>query len=201
MKLIKITNEHYVVVDDSEIEENDWCCNIQRPYIKQCQDFDVIYYNKRNDLFKKITHSTLPLEQMKQPNKEICIGNFMKGQSKIQPLSLQEVKELIGEVDVNKRKNEYIVQVNERIENRNRAQDERIWILGASDLGFTAGYKKALEDNKDKKYTEEDMKYMFECGRNYQNSAEVTFKMSIEYLQQPKTEWEIEEIDGKFKLK
>lgn len=178
MKLIKITNDHYVVVDDSEIEENDWCCNIQRPYIKQCQDFDVIYYNKRNDLFKKITHSTLPLEQMKQPNKEICIGNFMKGQSKIQPLSIQEVKELIGEVDVEKKAFEYTS------------------VSQAHRRGFIDGYNQALEDNKEKKYTERDLWRAFDSGK--------AGKLAVEFyetLLQHKTEWEIEEIDGKFKLK
>lgn len=49
--------------------------------------------------------------------------------------------------------------------------------------GFKAGYNKAQETFK---YTYEDLKYMFECGRNYQNNAEVTFKMSMEYLVQQK---------------
>lgn len=50
-------------------------------------------------------------------------------------------------------------------------------------FGFGIGYNKAKEKYK---FTEEDMKYMFECGRNYQNNAEITFKMSMEYLIQPK---------------
>jgi hypothetical protein len=45
------------------------------------------------------------------------------------------------------------------------------------------GYNKAKEKYK---YTEEDLKYMFECGRNYQNNAEITFKVSLDYIQQPK---------------
>ena len=45
-------------LSDEEIKEGDWVCNIQRPYIKQCQDIDVDYYNKRNDVFKKIIATT-----------------------------------------------------------------------------------------------------------------------------------------------
>lgn len=54
------TENYLLIVDESEIKVGDWTCNIQRPYIKECQDIDVEYYNKRNDVFKKvITH--LPL--------------------------------------------------------------------------------------------------------------------------------------------
>jgi hypothetical protein len=48
---------------------------------------------------------------------------------------------------------------------------------------FEAGYTKAREKYQ---FTEEDMKYIFECGRNYQNNAEVTFKVSIQSLRTPR---------------
>lgn len=67
--------------------------------------------------------------------------------------------------DVWSRKFEYLKKVNENI--KHKSQDERIWIFGASDLGFTAGYNQALEDNKEKKYTEEDLRKAIEMERTY----------------------------------
>lgn len=115
---------------------------------------------------------------------------------KIQKISLQEVKELIGVVDVEKKAEEYADFSNDYVPltfgykfNTNTKRD------------YLAGYNQALEDNKEKRYTEEDLKYMFECGRNYQNNAEITFKASIEHLIQTKTSWQVEIVDGKLKLK
>ena len=31
-------------------------------------------------------------------------------------------------------------------------------------------------------FTEDDLKHMFECGRSYQNNAEITFKVSLDHL-------------------
>ena len=58
-KLIKLSDQHYVVVDDSEIKEGDYRVNIQRGYIKLVDD-NPEYYNKRNDVFKKVI-AHLPL--------------------------------------------------------------------------------------------------------------------------------------------
>jgi hypothetical protein len=52
------------------------------------------------------------------------------------PLSLQEVKELIGEVDVETKVEKY-------------TSHDMFW--------YKQGYNQALEDNKEKKYTEDDM--------------------------------------------
>jgi len=45
----------------------------------------------------------------------------------------------------------------------------------------------AMEQYKgNAQYTLEDMEYAFECGRNFQNNAEVTFKESLQHLHQQK---------------
>lgn len=101
---------------------------------------------------------------------------------------LSEVKELLGEVD------KFELFLDREIELGLSPKDivERIkW--------YYQTYFK--EDNKAKKYTEEDLKYMFECGRNYQNNAEITFKASFEYILQTKTSWQVEIVNGKLKLK
>lgn len=172
MKLIKINNDHYVVVDDSPIKEGDYCTtHLNVIDVGKIHNSYTIFnpQNKEHlDMVKcckKITHSTLPLEQMKQPNKEICIGNFMKGQSKIQSLSIQEVKEFIGEVDVEKKYTEEdFMLLIDSIKTNNRDWDSYIG-KGKSPLSFEENIKQILQSL------------------------------------QPKTEWEIEEIDGKFKLK
>jgi len=188
MKLIKISDDHYVVVDDEPIEEGDYCTtHLNVIDVGKIHNSYTIFnpQNKEHlDMVKcckKITHSTQPLE-VKITDEGIHLPDW----SKIKALSPRVVKELIGEVDVEKRVSSFFPS---------DCRDLSVYKFGL-DM-----YNQCLEDNKDKKYTEEDMKYMFECGRNYQNNAEVTFKMSMGYLQQPKTEWEIEEIDGKFKLK
>ena len=58
-----------------------------------------------------------------------------------------------------------------------------------SECDFISGYTKA---RKKYEFTEADMKYIFECGRNYQNNAEVTFKVSIDHLRTPRTPIAIE---------
>lgn len=54
------TDNYLLVVDESEIKEGNFVCNIQRPYISPCDSIDVGYYNRRNDVFKKII-AHLPL--------------------------------------------------------------------------------------------------------------------------------------------
>ncbi len=102
-KLIKLNDQHYIIVNDSEIKEGDWVCNIQKPYIKQCQDIDVDYYNKRNDVFKKITHSTEPLEykygsQKHGFNMGVMSSDIKLVYDQIKPLDLSEVENKITEL-------------------------------------------------------------------------------------------------------
>lgn len=50
--------------------------------------------------------------------------------------------------------------------------------------GFIDGYNKAKETYK---FTEEDAKYLFECGRNFQINADITFTVARKHLLQPKS--------------
>jgi hypothetical protein len=191
MKLIKIDTDHYIIVDDSEIKIGDWTHNISSKTIFIATNSLINLINCPNVVLttnKKITHSTQPLGDNKDtqyfPNQPYYQKNGR--------LSLQEVKELIGEVEPLKN-----MWYERNVQN---PYPTTTTSYTGFNKGFELGYNQALEDNKDKKYTEEDLKYMFECGRNYQNNAEITFKVSMEYLQ-PKTEWEVEFFDGKLKIK
>ena len=172
MKLIKLSEEHYVVVDDSEIKEGDFVYSSDGGIFKRHID------NPCQTIFpiSKVTHST----------------NI--DWHEIYYIPLSEVKELFSEdTDVWSRKLEYLKKVDENI--KHKSQDERIWIFGASDLGFTAGYKQGLEDNRGKKYTEDDMIEWAMCmiAQYVHGNTNIWNKDLLrESLPQPQTEWDVE---------
>jgi len=149
-------------------------------------------------------------------NTMLCCGKILNPKTK--PISLQEVKELIGEVDVdknyvlnrlcahNKRNPDYI-PYDEDDESRKPTNcycDNCFYgrtILSEKILQLN----QALEDNKEKKYTEEDLRKAYMYGDNYHkytvgNAQKYTFESLIQHLQF-KTEWDVEFVDGKLKLK
>ncbi len=179
-KLINITDDHYVVVDDSKIEVDDWYVDDAKQIRKSVVSDEAHWQHRQyNREYMKITHSTRPF------------GGSATA------ISLYEVKELIGEVDLE------ILAAN--LANPNVCKTTN-WI---------EGYNQALEDNKEKKYTEEDLGLFLEYVRdNYtgmgaphlvhnkggQRKTKVIVQDYIQSLQ-PKTEWEVEMVDGKLKLK
>lgn len=182
MLMKKLSEEHYIVVDNSEIKEGDW---IGFPNLKKF--VPVQYFG--GDLTggeKKITHSTKPLDcacsnrgsRVSWTWADCAERNHCF--DKIQYLPLQEVKELLGVVD--KAFKRYPI-----IENDKDHNDRNYYRRSA--------YYKALEDNKEKKYTEEDMVEAYKMG---------LMRLSDQRLKDymlPKTEWEVEFVDGKLKLK
>lgn len=153
MVLIKIKEDYYVVVDDSEIKEGDFVYDSKDKVIRFVKQY------LKDNWIKKITHSTQPLEEFIDNE-----GIRRIGWTNIKVLELSEVKELIGEVDVEKKANQ------------------------------------ALEDNKDKKYTEEDMIKVIDRARNYNDGWVETEDEIIQSLH-PKTEWEVQiNFDGKLEL-
>ena len=198
MKLIKINTDHYVVVDDSQIKEGDWCLmfddygnlflgNQPQQYLGEQAGHHL------NKGLKKITHSTTTANL--DVYSQTPIG-----------LSLSEVKELIGEVNVEKKAESY-------------AKDGLVLdtpIANGLFYGYIKGYTQALADNKEKKYTEEDMRKAFDAARRcitmpiggakhqYYDEYSVSdfdeYKREILSAHTP-TEWEIQIVDGKLKLK
>jgi len=159
-KLIKIKEDHYVIVDDLKPKDGDFVYDSKDKVIRFVKQY------LKDNWIKKITHSTQPLYK----------NDFWA----IQELKLSEVKELLGEVDVEKKASEYAI---------NDFDDYAF-------CGYVKGYNQALEDNKEKKYTEEDVISIVEKSRET--------GLTAEYLMltlQPKTEWEVEIVDGKLKLK
>lgn len=188
MKLKKINEEHYVVVDETEIKEGDWMYNPERePSLLQCIGKGSIRG------WKKITHSTQPIEQYYGATD----GTIPFVYHKINELPLSEVKELLGEVDVEKKANEYFTETNPYHPEYNEGLH----------IGYKVGYKQALEDNKEKKYTEAQLIWAIQeaygHGQNDEfdgvNKAEKSIIVITNYLH-PKTEWEVDIINGKLTL-
>jgi hypothetical protein len=197
------------VVDDSEIKEGDWYYDSSLKQIFSKSNPEII----KIEWQKKITHLTQPPEneRITNPTTQI-IRDAMKmvevrkpkvvREGLVKPivelLSLQEVKELIGEMDVeNKAKYKFP---------NDTPNGLKIGTSSYKQRGFISGYNQALEDNKKKKYTEEDLRMAFLYGHDKGDSSlvladkEVAFQDYIQSLQ-PKTSWEVEIVDGKLKLK
>lgn len=178
--LIKITDDHYVVVDDSEIKEGDYYFSKISDNVFRRSNGGHWIENYDKKMYQKITHST-------QPN---------KGMENVTFISPREVKELIGDVDVYKKA---------------REEHEQVLKRGGSEYaagyyeGLIDGYNQSLEDNKEKKYIEDDLRKAYMYGDNYHkhtvgNAQKYTFESLIQSLQ-PKTEWEVTfDKQGKLKL-
>ena len=124
-------------------------------------------------------------------------------------IPLSEVKELLGEVDVEKKAKENYV------EPLNKQGEKRAQLIGNGGLfgfnkfkkAFKKGYTQAIEDNKERKYTEAQLIWAIQeaygHGQNDEfdgvNKAEKSIIFITNYLQ-PKTEWEVEFINGKLTL-
>lgn len=114
----------------------------------------------------------------------------------LKPLSLSEVKKLLGMVDVESRALKPAIKYIEIYTDANTFDFRK---------GYEKGYNEAIEDNKEKKYTEEDMLNAYYIGwidRGESSNVEYPkarnlFKQSIQH----ETEWEVEFVNGELKLK
>ena len=149
------------------------------------------YVVKNND--GVITHSTQPFEIIYTPG--LTMTNPPIGFINIMELSLEKVKELIGEIDVEKKAHNWST--------RQTTRSTDYWRSMVST--YVDAYIHALEDNKEKKYTEEDMRkawnaaYIDAMSIDEETYKPLFFEDFIESLQ-PKTEWEVEIINGKLTI-
>lgn len=183
MKLKKLIEEHYIIVDESDIKDGEYCLSMLNEVV-------VFGKNFNQSLYRKITHSTEPIEGgttfFQNRGDKLCYD-------KIGVLSLSEVKELLGEVDVDRK----AVKFSKRYSNHDDSQE-------AVYDGYNEGYKQCLIDNKEKMFTEEDVRNAISFGNNIQytrltlSSVEKEMRKFIQFLQSP-TEWEVEFVDDKLK--
>ena len=145
-KLIKLSDTHYIVVDDSEIKQNDIVCEklLTGGYelftIQTLNDIDT------NNQFK-ITHSTQPLE-MRKVNSLGSEFAFLK----IKPLSLSEVEEAIYGYNVERLAREFATKP------VNPLNSTGTITCLLSQNGFEKGYNKSQETHP---FSEEDVRWIF----------------------------------------
>ena len=195
-KLIKLNPEHYIIVDDSKINNGDVHFDFDK------NEIDIWEGNLHSNRFKckKITHSTQPLDTIILKNRDHSqsVGHYYGDGGQ---LSLQEVKELIGEVDMEKNLLLEIDDLLAHLEDFTHGKD------GDDITEMRYKINQALEDNKEKKYTEEDLitfgiRVTSEAFSIIDGKGYVDMKKFDKILQsfQPKTSWEVEIVDGKLKL-
>ena len=115
----------------------------------------------------------------------------MGSMQSVLPLFLSEVKELLGEVDVEKK-------AKERYTEKDFAPGEIL----IRKIAWINGYNECLEDNKEKKYTETDIKNAIIRAYSIMgNRIDVGYFNEVIQSLQPEAEWEVEFVDGKLKLK
>lgn len=184
MKLIKLSEEHYIVVDDSEIKQGDWYYIPRTHSVYQCEEDPTELNLERHVGTAKVTHST----------QKLYANDFWA----IRELKLSEVKELLGVVDVEKKVKGY---VEELIDCKSVKESERTWISAICHQM----YIQAHEENKERKYTEDDLRKAIDMAQKeswdeggYLGKEHEPDEI-IQTLQ-PKTEWEVEFVDGRLTL-
>ena len=128
MKLIKLTDDHYVVVDETIQPVNGYYYD---SFIKAIRNTSAAEYGEASHCWK-ITHSTQPMPH----------GAVREGQiTGVTAISLQEVKELIGEVDVESDAEEWAWIYNQ-------GENGKEYFKIAKEA-YIAAYNQCLEDNEE----------------------------------------------------
>ena len=163
-KLIKITDTHYVIVDDS-VKAGDYVLTYPHKDIIQVNQSTCIMYDK------KITHSTEPLDKRNGD-----LDFIVKG---IQEISLSEVEEAINGYNLN-------TLTKESVKGKNFAGG--IHEQKVAEIYFRRGFKAHQELVKDKVFTAQQVIDIVEKSRETGLKAEYF----ITKYTLPKTEWNIE---------
>lgn len=195
MKLIKLSETHYIIVDNSVITD-------VRPFKGRFHYEKGVSINKfptyLTDLSecKIITHSTEPIEE-KMILSGGRAGQMFKTFDDIKQLNLSEVQELIYGYSVEKMANE-------------KFPDRTIpgWVDSFSPSersAYIVGFNKALELNKDMRFNTEFIIYLVPKVLEKQrelNATDFNDWYNSDFLRMlfPKTEWDVE-FDGNGKLR
>ena len=194
-KLIKLSDTHYIIVDDSEIQEGNKPCYCYNS-IKATWDNDIIFYQGTMPMyhykgFKKITHSTQPLGTLLNASSHKQM-HVIEREIKLIPLS--EVEETVCGYSVEK-----MAIKKYGIKNPLNDEDERYYNSHGVAIaeGYVSGFKAHQELVKDKLFTVEQIK-------KYHNIMCLAGNVKgEEYLRSllPKTEWDVEfDEQGKLRL-
>jgi hypothetical protein len=200
-KLIKL-KEGYLIVSDEMIKENEYVYHSE-----VSQEFTIVNLLKEGDeRYSKGQHIAEGVYKHKpttntwyKKERKIIASTFIP---ELPNIDFNNLEEEFGIVDVEK-----LALENAKLPVNNHKQQDlntEIWISGARQLGFKEGFNKCLELNKNKLYTEKDLKKAIKLAQNY--TCDVQYdenderheilkhthseSMIIQSLQ-PKTEWDI----------
>jgi hypothetical protein len=175
-KMIKLSEIHYIIVDDSEIKEGDYRVMVDKKSTFYDQFEKHLGNHDCNDQWAKITHSTQPLNEQCQ---NVCSGFCINcPDTSVKRLDLSEAQEIeFG----------YSVEKMAKNGNANMKCFEEIWI---------EGFKAAMELVKDKLFTAQDVINIVKKSRETGLTAEYFITKHL----LPKTEWDVEFVDGKIVL-
>ena len=204
-KLIKLNDQHYIIVDDSEIKKG-WVTNGVECFLRESMpEYSDEYANR---YWKNITHSTQPLGTpllfTNAFESELSLSINGLNETFIEnwgckKLSLSEVEEAINGYSVEKMADDYVKS--QPLRNRSLTND------GWNATGFVNGFKAHQELTKDKLFTKKDMiNSLKELSKQLFLKKEFSLSDSIEKSSKiiqslhPKTEWDIT-IDEQGKLK
>lgn len=170
-KLIKLSDTHYIVVDDSEINVNDFITD----------KYKVWQWKDNSSLLgrKKVTHSTQPLEKREG---HVTKGGGIPIFDKIKEITLSEIEEIIYGFSVEK--------MAEPIK-KEFGEDCEYWY-------YEKGFKAHQELVKDKLFTIEDLRKAYSAGLYNTDRKGFTLYEPSKHFDEiiqpflPKTEWEIE---------
>jgi hypothetical protein len=179
MKLIKLLYDHYIVVTDSDIKENQYYCNNKVLFLSDSK-FNVGNNPNQNKNNKLVIYSTLPLSFLQE--KGFTTSNLKPDWSNVKELSLTEVEEAINGYST--------YELFKKIDGSCEKDQYEHWL-------FKEGFKAHQELTKDKLFTIEDMREAF-FDMEYPHS-----EIDFEHLLARsgfKTEWDIE-INEQNKIK
>lgn len=172
-KLIKLSDIHYIIVDDSGYGEGDFVLLPLTKEIMKCSNGTIFIEGTL-----KITHST--------------IGYLY--QDNIKSLNVSDIEELVYGYSVDKaiRECDYFFQDPEMFDKYENKDDIKL---------FKHGFKAHQELTKDKLFTIDDMEQAYINGSNHQIVLCDRNKEKLDYLNSllPKKEWDIE-IDENNKI-
>ena len=205
-KLIKLSNEHYIVVDDSEIKENtntfkeglngDWFYNSIYKQIANIGDITPYDF--------KITHSTQPLEKdttySGSPERPV-LGFWEIGQ-----LTIPEVEEAIYGYSYEKLKEIEVHKIVKELDIKDISTP--LFLKIGYNIGFNA-HKELVKDKlsvnqvidfyKWLKKSYGFIKPLEEAQIRHRTTPDKILEMYLQTLKE-QTEWNVEIIDGKIKL-
>ena len=191
-KLIKLSETRYVIVDDSEIQEGDWCIYFKQD-MNDLLDVTSMFKTEKIELdsanrlsvvcgegiyvyvkdCKKITHSTEPLEHDED-------GGWYP--DSVKALHLSEVEEIINGYNFNKIASGIVHNNLNEIES---SRMQRLYIAG-----IRQGFKAHQALVTDKLFTLEDIKLAFNNGVAQAKAGNMDCEDYIQSLLL--TEWEID---------